>query len=63
MTDLECSRCGFIAKSGDDQQIRMDRHTAGRHTPHKTKSQRDGSIIKGFTNLDIGKVSWYVLWT
>jgi len=60
--DKECSRCGYIVHTDKDQQNRMKRHVEGRHTKHKTISERDGTEIKGFTNLDIGPVKWITCW-
>ncbi len=58
--EYKCSLCPFIAKE-DDQQLRMDRHVEGRHTPHTTISERDGTTFKknhGMGNLIIGHVEW-----
>lgn len=62
--DKKCSRCGHICIADKLQIERMKRHVAGRHTIHKTISERDGSIITkgGIGNLDIGKVIWITLW-
>ena len=63
--DVKCSRCGFIVH-GDDPLYdnRKKRHVEGRHTPHKTISERDGKIIQGngMGNIDIGKVNWITIW-
>jgi len=62
---IECSRCKFRIEGNDpDYDERKKRHVEGRHTAHKTKSERDGSIISkgGMGNLDIGKVKWITVW-
>ena len=61
----ECSLCGFIVDTEDTLvDIRKKRHADGRHTRHKTKSERDGSILNkaGMGNITIGKVKWVRIW-